>query len=163
MSREHKYQTKLSWVGAGQGATSSYNSYSREYTVEIAGKAPFRGTADPMFRGDPTLHNPEDLLVASLAACHMLTYLALAAREQILIEAYEDTSSGTMILDGNGGRFQEVTLRPKVIVSKESDIGRATELHEKAHRDCFIANSVNFPVRHDPFVHTSFKASFKVP
>ncbi|MGE5766412.1 MAG: OsmC family protein, partial [Bacteroidota bacterium] len=101
------------------------------------------------FRGDPNLHNPEDMLVLALSSCHMLSYLALAALEGLEVVAYEDSAQGTMQQEGRGGRFTDVLLRPRVTVAPGSDLSRAEALHDEAHRTCFIANSVNFPVRHE--------------
>jgi organic hydroperoxide reductase OsmC/OhrA len=149
MSLEHDYRAHLVWTGATQGPTTSYDSYSREYRVEIAGKPPLTGSADKTFRGDPSLHNPEDLLVVALSSCHMLSYLALCARARLPVVSYEDAASGTMVTQGGGGRFTEVVLRPRVVVAPGSDLHKAHQLHEQAHASCFIANSVNFPVRHE--------------
>lgn len=150
MAKSHGFHATLQWTGAAQGATTDYRSYSRDYRVEIAGKPPLEGSADPAFRGDPRRHNPEDLLVAALSACHLLTYLALCARAGIGVAAYEDAASGTMALEGGGGRFTEVVLRPRVTLVAGSDAAEARRLHAVAHSDCFIAASVNFPVRNEP-------------
>ena len=147
MAHEHRYEIKLTWTGAAQGPTQNYKSYSREYRIEAPGKPTLAASADPAFRGDPALYNPEDLLVAALSGCHMLTYLAYCALQGIAVVAYEDQASGTMVQEGNGGRFTEVVLRPRVTVAAGSDLDKARALHEKAHADCFVANSVNFPVR----------------
>jgi organic hydroperoxide reductase OsmC/OhrA len=152
MPRDHHYAAQLIWTGAAQGAVKDYASYSRESVVRIDGKLDLVGSSDPLFRGDPKLHNPEDLLVAALSACHMLTYLAICARKGIGVVAYEDEASGTMTLGGGGGHFSEVVLRPKVTLTAGSDVKRAEALHADAHRDCFIASSVNFPVRHEATV-----------
>ena len=148
--RTHDYAARLVWTGAARGATTSYEAYAREHVVEIAGKPPLRGSADPMFRGDAALHNPEDLLLAALSACHLLSYLALAARAGLAVVAYEDDARGTMAFAGGGGRFTEVVLRPRVTIAAGGDEALAERLHDKAHHDCFIAASVNFPVRHEP-------------
>ncbi len=150
MAREHHYEIKLSWTGAAQGPIENYQDYSREYRFEAPGKPALAASADPAFRGNAALYNPEDLLVASLSGCHMLTYLATCALQGIAVVAYEDQASGTMIQEGNGGRFTEVVLRPRVTVAAGSDLDKACALHEKAHADCFVANSVNFPVRNEP-------------
>jgi organic hydroperoxide reductase OsmC/OhrA len=152
MARAHTYQMRLSWTGSAQGPTNSYESYSREYRIDVHGKAPLVGSADPLFRGDPSLLNPEELLVAALSSCHMLSYLALAARHGLVVVAYEDAASGTMALAGGGGRFTEVVLRPRVTVPAGGDEQLATRLHDQAHQDCFIAASTNFPVRHEAVV-----------
>jgi organic hydroperoxide reductase OsmC/OhrA len=152
MARAHEYRTHLTWTGAAGGPTASYAAYSREYAVEVDGKPPLRGSADSLFHGDATLHNPEDLLLAALSGCHMLTYLALAARAGLHVVAYEDGARGTVVLEGGGGRFAEVVLRPQVTIAAGGDEALATRLHEQAHADCFIAASMSFPVYHEPAV-----------
>ena len=149
-THEHRYEIELTWTGAAQGPIRDYQSYSREYRIEVPGKPPLAASADPAFRGDAALYNPEDLLVASLSGCHMLTYLAHCALQDIAVVDYRDRASGTMVQEGNGGRFTEVTLRPRVTVAAGSDLDQARALHEKAHGDCFVANSVSFPVRNEP-------------
>lgn len=145
----HHFEARLHWTGAAFGPAITYDGYSREYLIEIDGKSPIRGSSVPAYRGNPGLHNPEDLLVASLSACHMLWYLHLCTDAGIQVSAYRDDASGTMDkVDGNVA-FTEVTLRPKVTILK-GDADQATGLHIEANRACFIANSVNFPVRHDP-------------
>lgn len=152
MAKSHHYRLNLSWTGAQQGPTRDYASYSRTYRVTVPGKAAFEGSSDPLFRGDPKLLNPEDLLVAALSSCHMLSYLALAARAGIAVTFYEDEAQGTTVLEGGGGRFTEVILHPRVTIAPGGDLAKAETLHEQAHAICFIANSVNFPVRHEAVV-----------
>jgi len=151
MAHEHHFAAHLVWTGAQRGPTRDYESYARDYRVDIAGKPPLECSSDPVFRGDGSKHNPEDMLVAALAACHMLTYLAQCARAGIEVIAYEDQASGMMTLKDNKMRFTEVTLAPKVVIGT-GDVDQATALHEQAHADCFIANSVNFPVLNLPTV-----------
>jgi organic hydroperoxide reductase OsmC/OhrA len=129
--------------------------YSRKYRLDFPGKPSLTGSAAQDFRGDPSLHNPEDLLVAALSACHCLSYLALCARAGIQVVSYEDDAIGTM--EGTGGQFQftDVLLRPRVTVAPGTDLDRAQSLHDVAHAECFIAKSVNFPVRHEPVVAPS--------
>jgi organic hydroperoxide reductase OsmC/OhrA len=146
--RPHRYAARLRWTGAGRGPTTSYKAYSRDYVVEIDGKPALRGSADPHFLGDRALHNPEDLLVAALSACHLLSYLAECARAGIEVVAYEDDAHGEMTLIDGAIRFREVVLHPKVVLADAARIDEADALHERAHAVCFIANSVNFPVRH---------------
>ena len=149
--RQHHYEITVRW-DCTEGTTRDYLSYSREHVIEVAGKAALRGSADTAYRGDANLHNPEDLLVASLSACHMLWVLHLCADNGVEVLHYEDKAMGTM-LDGPGpGRFTEVILRPRVTISANSDEAAALAQHERAHRECFIANSVNFPVRHEPVI-----------
>jgi organic hydroperoxide reductase OsmC/OhrA len=151
--RGHEYRTHLIWEGNQGDGTATYDGYGRQYRVTIAGKPDLAGSADPAFRGDPEKHNPEDLLMAAIASCHMLSYLALCARARIAVLAYEDEAIGTMMLEANGGgRFVEVTLRPKVTLAPGSDLARAERFHETAHNLCFIANSCNFPIHHEAIV-----------
>ena len=143
----HSYETTLVWTGALKGRTTDYESYSREYEVQAGAKAPLRGSADVTFRGEASLYNPEELLVAALSACHMLSYLAECARSGIEVIAYEDRATGTMAWSDGAMRFTGVTLHPVVKIA--GNVERAQALHERAHELCFIANSVNFPVRHE--------------
>lgn len=151
MGHEHRFAAHLVWTGSAEGPARDYETYGRAWRVDMEGKPPLEGSADAAFRGDPARHNPEDLLVASLSACHMLSYLALCVRAGIEVAAYEDQASGIMAIKDKRMRFVEVTLAPRVeIVS--GDLDRATGLHEAAHAQCFIANSVNFPVLNMPTV-----------
>lgn len=154
MTKRHDYRGRVVWTGAGRGGTTSYTAYSRAHRIEITGKPPIEGSADPLFRGDDTRYNPEDLLLASLSACHMLWYLHLCAESGVVVTAYEDESKGTMEFSGGTGRFVEVTLNPRVTVRADSDTAVAERLHADAHASCFIARSVNFPVRHRPTIVT---------
>jgi organic hydroperoxide reductase OsmC/OhrA len=146
MAKEHHFAAHLAWTGATAGPTRTYQGYDRAWRAEVAGKPPLEGSADPVFRGDPASYNPEDLLVVALSACHMLTYLALCARAGIEVTAYDDQASGTMAIRDGRMRFVEVTLEPRVVIAA-GDPEQAQTLHAQAHADCFIANSVNFPVR----------------
>ncbi len=150
-SDAHRFECRLVWTGATKGPTLDYDSYSREYRVDGRGKpTSISGTAAAAFRGDDSRWNPEELLVASLSACHFLTYLAVCARAGIAVTGYEDEASGTMARVDRVVKFTGVVLRPRVTLAAGSDVEKARALHEKAHAGCFIANSVNFPVRHEP-------------
>jgi organic hydroperoxide reductase OsmC/OhrA len=150
--RPHRYAARLRWTGPAHGPTTSYKAYSREYVIEADGKPALRASADPHFLGDPALYNPEDLLVASLSACHFLSYLAECARLGIEVLAYEDDARGEMTLIDGAIRFREVVLHPRIIIADPARVEEAEALHERAHAVCFIANSVNFPVRHEAVV-----------
>jgi organic hydroperoxide reductase OsmC/OhrA len=151
----HHYQTTVVWTGNKGTGTDHYRNYERSHSIEVNGKATIVGSSDPAFRGDKTKHNPEELLLASLSACHMLWYLHLCAEAGIIVTAYTDNSEGTMIETSNGGgRFTEVILNPTVTVKNAGMISKAIELHKKANQLCFIANSVNFPVKHNPVTQT---------
>jgi organic hydroperoxide reductase OsmC/OhrA len=153
MTHEHRFHARLTWSGASQGPTRSYTSYARDYVVEIEGKPPLPGSSAAVFRGDPARHNPEDLLLAALSGCHLLWYLHLCADAGIEVVAYTDEASGIMTLKDGKVRFTEVTLRPRVTIAA-GDPELAKALHAQAHDECFIANSVNFPVRHDAVIET---------
>jgi organic hydroperoxide reductase OsmC/OhrA len=149
--REHHYEVAVRWTGNTGKGTARYLEYGRDHDITAPGKPLLKGSADPAFLGQPDRWNPEDLLVASLSECHMLTYLALCARERIIVIAYEDNATGTMTeAPGNAGRMTEVVLAPVVTITDAAKAERAAELHHDANKACFIANSVNFPVRHRP-------------
>ena len=151
MSKEHIYETNLVWTGNQGTGTRNYTGYSRAHEISMEGKPTIVGSSDSHFRGDASRYNPEELLLAALSACHMLSYLHQCAVAKIVVVDYADDATGKMVetADG-GGHFTEVVLKPRVVISKESDANLANELHHKAHELCFIANSVNFPVRAKP-------------
>ncbi len=151
MGKTHEYKAHLTWIGNRGNGTATYPGYGREYRVAIRGKADLVGSANPMFRGDPLKHDPEDLFLTAISSCHMLSYLALCARRGITVTAYEDNASGTLALDGDGGRFTEVTLRPQVTIAG-GDAALAEQLHHIAHEQCFIANSCSVPIRYEATV-----------
>ena len=154
--RVHSYDIHLEWTGNLGSGTDDYRAYSRNHELSAASKPVIPGSSDPVFRGDASRYNPEDLLVAALSACHMLTYLHLCADAGITVTEYADDARGTMVeTAGTGGHFTEVVLRPHVRVSAGSDTALATQLHERAHRLCFVANSVNFPVLCEPVMSST--------
>lgn len=140
--RTHHYKIHVAW--SDKVGTAAYSAFTRDHVLHIDGKPDLAMSADPAFRGDLAKHNPEELLVASLSSCHMLWYLALCATHGITVTAYEDDATGTLT-EAEGGRFVEVTLNPKVTLAT-GDAEKARQLHEIAHKKCFVANSVNFPV-----------------
>lgn len=124
--------------------------------ITAAGRPEIAGSSDPAFRGDARRWNPEQLLVVALSQCHLLWYLHLCAVSDVVVVGYEDHAEGVMEqAEDGGGRFTEVTLRPVVTVAEESMADKAGELHARAHELCFVASSVNFPVRHDPRVEVA--------
>lgn len=151
MGKQHQYTLTTRWEGnTGQG-TRSYRSFERSHVIGAKGKPSILASSDPAFRGDPTRYNPEELLVASLSGCHMLWYLHLCAEAGVVVVDYTDEATGTMIETAyGGGYFSEVTLHPVVVVAESSMVDKANALHEQANRMCFIANSCNFPVHHQP-------------
>lgn len=151
----HTYELTVTWTGNRGGGTTGVRDYSRDHDVAALGPPVIAGTADPAFLGDPGRWNPEQLFTASIAQCHMLWYLGLCARAGVVVTDYVDQAVGTMTEEGGGkARFSEVLLRPRVTVASADQVERAVALHEKAHEMCFIAQSVNFEVKHDPEVVT---------
>lgn len=148
--KEHRYRVQMKWTGNLGTGTSGYGAYSRNHIHVAEGKPELPGSSDPSFLGDSTRYNPEELLVASLSSCHMLWYLHLCATNRIIVEKYEDFPEGIMVEEDGGGRFTEVILKPQVTIQSGCDPYLAAQLHHEANRLCFIANSCNFPVRHEP-------------
>lgn len=147
--KQHAYDVSVAWTGNDGTGTQTYRGYRRDHIIAAAGKPAVAGSSDPSFRGNPSRYNPEELLVASLAACHMLSYLHLCAVNGIVVLDYRDAAHGVMeeTSDG-GGAFVRVLLKPRVEIAAGGDRARALALHEEAHRLCFIARSVRFPVEH---------------
>lgn len=154
MQIQHSYEVAIEWQGNRGTGTSDYKSYGREHLVTAAGKPEIEGSADRAFRGNTDRWNPEELLLAALSQCHLLSYLHVAASHGIVVTAYTDSASGVMeqTADG-GGHFVSATLRPAVTISS-GDPALAQGLHEEASAKCFIAASVNFPVHHEPTVRS---------
>lgn len=151
MKKEHQYTLTITWTGNKGSGTSGYVAYERSHIISAKNKLNIVASSDPAFRGDPTRYNPEELLLASLSSCHMLWFLHLCAENGIVVTAYTDQPEGTLTMHENGsGQFAEVTLHPLVAVAAQNMLSKLDELHEKAHQYCFIANSVNFPVRQLP-------------
>ena len=149
MSDLHRYTVTTTWTGNKGTGTSGYKEYSRAFEMEAEGKHGIAGSSDPEFRGDDGRWNPEQLLVGSLSSCHKLWFLHLAAVAGVVVTEYVDVAQGTMRTTAGAetGRFELVVLHPHVTISAESDADQLQALHKDAHRRCFIANSVNFPVR----------------
>lgn len=149
--KHHHYKTTIEWTGNKGSGTSNYRDYERSHTISVESKPVIEGSSDPAFRGDKTKHNPEEMLLSSLSSCHMLWYLHCCSEAGIIVTNYTDHATGTMEETPNGsGRFIEVVLNPIVTITDETQIEKAIELHQKANEFCFIANSVNFPVKHAP-------------
>ena len=145
--KHHHYEVQVEWTGNDGVGTKSYKGYRRDHSIKSAGKPEIAGSSDPSFRGDPARYNPEELLVASLSACHMLWYLHLCAVNHVLVQEYRDAAFGVLEENQDGsGEFVQVVLKPLVKISGESDRAKALALHHEAHGLCFIARSVKFPV-----------------
>lgn len=145
--KQHTYKVAVEWTGNDGTGTSDYRKYRRDHSILCEGKASIEASSDPAFRGDPTRYNPEELLLASLSSCHMLWYLHLCAVNKVSVIEYADEAVGTMEERADGsGAFVRVLLRPSVKIRAGDDHAKAIALHHEAHRMCFIANSVNFPL-----------------
>ncbi len=151
MNRTHTYHVTNRWTGNRGSGTLDYRAYSRDHVIGVADKAQtIEASSDPLFRGDGTRLNPEELFVASLSSCHMLWYLHLAAVHDLVVLEYEDFAEGTMEESGEGGgRFTSVVLKPRIQLAG-TQVQRARDLHAEAGRRCFIANSVNVPITYEP-------------
>lgn len=154
MEKNHGYSATVTWTGNKGTGTSGYTVYDRDHVIAINGKPDVLGSSDPAFRGNPNRHNPEDSFVGAIAACHLLWYLHLCAVNGVVVVSYTDKATGTMKENSDGsGQFTEIVLHPEITVANASMIQKATELHQDAHQMCFLARSVNFPVRHQPTIH----------
>jgi organic hydroperoxide reductase OsmC/OhrA len=151
LRKEHHYSVIVEWTGNTGTGTSTYRSYERRHEITAGSEKPaIPASSDPAFRGDRERWNPEELLVAALSSCHQLAYLHLCAVAGVVVVEYVDHAEGVMAeTPDGGGHFVRVVLRPKVTVAPGSDKAKALELHHEAHAECFIANSVNFPVEHE--------------
>lgn len=148
---DHHYSVAVEWQGNLGPGTSDYRSYGRDLLITAEGNPAIAGSSDKPFRGSPERWNPEELLVAALAQCHMLSYLHSAATNGVVVTAYTDAATGVMAQEGDGGHFTSVTLHPVVTIAG-GDPALALSLHAQASANCFIAQSVNFPVHHEPTI-----------
>jgi organic hydroperoxide reductase OsmC/OhrA len=153
MTATVEYRARVIWEGNRGKGTADYASYGRGYRVLIADKPDLLGSANVAFRGERERHDPEDLFLTAVAACHMLAYLALCARNGVRVIEYEDAPRGQLVHDASGGgRFSEIVLRPVVTIGDAGHEQAAFALHETAHARCFIANSCSAPIRCNPTV-----------
>jgi organic hydroperoxide reductase OsmC/OhrA len=150
MAKTHDFTAEIVWTGDRGEGTKHYRGYDRTWRIVTPGKALIECSNDPMLGGDPAKPNPEDLLLSSLAACHMLWYLRLASDAGIVVRKYEDSPLGVGETGSRGeGRFARAVLRPKIVVQKGADLAKADSLHHEVHHFCFIARSINFPVSYE--------------
>jgi organic hydroperoxide reductase OsmC/OhrA len=147
MAKQHDYTARIEWTGNRGTGTSAYRAYDRTWTIATPGKPPVHCSNDPLLGGDPALPNPEDLLLSSLSACHMLWYLHLASEAGIAVRSYRDDPVGVGETTPDGaGRFLRATLKPNIVVPAGTDLAQADAIHHRIHAVCFIARSVNFPI-----------------
>jgi len=151
MGFKHIFKAKLNWFSTKKEAVSTSRIYTKNHTVTIEGKDVLDVSAAKAFKGDPSLYNPEDLLLSSVVSCHMMSYLYVCSQNGIEVVSYSDAAEATLeVLENGSGRFTEVRLHPKVIIRQKEKIAEALSLHKKANELCFIANSCNFPIIHEP-------------
>jgi organic hydroperoxide reductase OsmC/OhrA len=151
MAKKHYYEVAILWNDTN--GTKGYDRYSRDHVIAVTGKPSIAASSDQSFRGNAAKYNPEELFLASISNCHMLWYLHLCAVNGIIVLDYKDQAQGVMEEQANGsGKFTGVTLHPVVTVSSKEMIDTAQELHSEANKFCFIANSLNFAVIHQPKV-----------
>jgi organic hydroperoxide reductase OsmC/OhrA len=153
MSQTHNFETTLRWPADAAQKLPPDPAFSRNSVLASPGKPDVPASSPAVFGGDETRYNPEVLMMLSLSQCHMLTYLAIAAKKRIAVLKYEDQVTGT-VGTGPAGKTQmiDVLLRPRVTVAKGTDLADAKAMHDKAHANCFMANSVNFSVRNEPVI-----------
>lgn len=151
MSDTHSFEATLRWPADAQQALPPDPAFSRNNVLGSAGKPDVPGSAPAVYGGDASRYNPEELMLMSLSECHMLTYLAIAGKKKLSILGYTDRPTGTLGM-GPSGKMQmvECVLRPVVTVPKGYALEELTNMHDKAKANCFMANSVNFSVRHEP-------------
>ncbi len=153
MSIYHNYFINLKWTGNQGAGTQSYRSYSRDHIVSVEGKPDLPASSDSAFRGNPERYNPEEMLVASVSSCHMLWYLHLCAVNGVVVMEYFDKATGKLKENPDGsGQFEDISLYPDIVVKEKGMIEKANALHDEANKMCFIANSLNFPVKHFPVI-----------
>ncbi|GAA2748413.1 OsmC family protein [Amnibacterium kyonggiense] len=151
MASQHAYALSAEWTGNAGSGTSGYRDYGRNVVLRIGGKPDLLASADRPFRGDADRWNPEELLLAALSECHLLSYLHVAVKHGVVVTGYTVEATGSMVVtDDDAGHFTRVDLHPRVVLADESQRELADSLHAEANRLCFIANSVNFPVHHAP-------------
>ncbi len=156
LQNAHHFKVTTTWTGNRGSGTSGYRAYGRDHEIVAEGKlGTIPGSSSPIYRGDKDRYNPEELLIAALSACHMLWFLHLCADAGIAVTEYRDEAHGDMQVNPDGsGQFNEVVLRPVVRIEDASRATALKALHHRAHDLCFIARSVNFPVRCEPRTET---------
>lgn len=148
-NRTHHYDVTIRWTGNTGSGTSGYRNYTRDHEIASGpGEPPILGSSDAAFRGDSTRWNPEELLVASLSACHKLWYLHLCAEAGVIVTQYFDQAEGVMEESTDGsGKFRKVTLGPNVVIATGSDCGQGTRFARGSSRQVLHCELGKFPCR----------------
>lgn len=151
MAQTQQFDAAIEWTGNRGSGTSAYRAYDRNWVLAMEGKPIVHCSNDPVLGGDPAMHNPEDLLLAAVSSCHMLWYLHLCSVAGVAVTAYRDEPMGLAQTAPDGaGQFEAITLRPKIMITAESDPDKAESLHGEIHKYCLIARSLRFPVTCEP-------------
>lgn len=151
MGFKHLFKAKLNWNSVSKDENNTSRIYTKTHQIAIEGKNLLNVSAAKAFKGDPSLYNPEDLLLSSVVSCHMMSYLYVCSQNGIDVISYHDDAEATLeVLENGSGRFIEARLFPKVVIKQQDKINEALKLHTKANELCFIANSCNFPIIHFP-------------
>ena len=153
MSHEHSYRTTVTWAGS---TGAGYERYDRRHEIALPPAAgPLTVSADPAFRGDPALTNPEQMLLAAASSCQLLSFLAVSARARVDVLSYSDQAEALMPEDDLPVRITRITLRPRIVVAEGTDIAKVTRLVDLAHRECYIANTVSSEMLLEPVIETA--------
>jgi len=147
MSAEHLFEGSLRWDGQPPERAYDYASLHRGTRLEFEGGAALTASAPSVFHGDDRQPNPETLMLASLMQCHFLTFMAVAIKSGVRVTGYSDRASGRLGMKDGKMRFVEIVLHPQVALAEPLEADKLAAMHDKAHRNCFMSNSVNFPVR----------------
>jgi organic hydroperoxide reductase OsmC/OhrA len=151
MMKDHNYTTLITWTGNKGTGTSSLKSYERDLTIAVDGKPEIPGTSEVSIEGNKLRYNPEELLQCAVSSCHMLSFLYLCAKNGVIVTAYIDRATGTMRDTPEGsGHFTEIILKPEITIAGIIDEVKLAKLQHEANKICYIANSCNFPVYHQP-------------
>ncbi len=150
MTHIHEYRSRLKWQGS---TAQGWEHYDRTHRVEVPpAAAELVLSSDAAFRGDPRLLNPEQLLVVAASSCQMLAFLAIAARSRVDVLSYEDQAEAVMPEDAEPMRITRIELRPRIVVAEGADIERVRRIADKAHDQCYIANTLNAEVAVEPTI-----------
>jgi organic hydroperoxide reductase OsmC/OhrA len=145
------FSSRLEWTGCQYGPTLDPDTFSRDLSVQVDGQQLAMSSA-PAFHGNEARINPEQLFVAAISACQALTYLSLAARRHVTVVSYVDEAEGSLEKVDGVMQMSRVVLRPRIVLSLDADERAAADLIERAHRHCFIGNSVKAQVTIEPVI-----------
>jgi organic hydroperoxide reductase OsmC/OhrA len=146
-----EHRVSLAWRRATPDF--SYDTYDRTHTVMFNGGLTLETSAAVQYMGKEEYSNPEELLAASLASCHMLTFLAIAAKSRYVVDSYEDEATAVLGKNAEGNvAVTKIILKPKVAFSgeKRPDAAQLRSLHDKAGKNCFIESSLKSEVVVEP-------------